>query len=159
MKLLEIPATPNVAIFNSNEDLMEIVSFTLEKEGFQTVIARVPEIRRGKKDVVAFLKKHNPAVIIYDIPPPYEENWNFFLLLRNLEIAQGRHFILTTTNKAAIERLIGGVRAIEIYGKPFDLKEIIHAVKIAINLGTQSQFIAENPTPTSSLITNLKDKS
>jgi DNA-binding response OmpR family regulator len=156
---MEIPKAAKVAILNSNEDLMEILTFALKEEGFDVVFARVPEIRRGKKDLVGFLKEHNPAIIIYDIPPPYEENWRFFLLLRNLKITQGKHFILTTTNKSAIEKLIGNIETIEIYGKPYDLKEVVTAVKLAINLDIQPEITTEDLAPRPQLITDPNDKS
>jgi len=68
-------------------------------------------------------------VIVYDIAPPYEENWQFLQLVKDAQQAQGRQFVLTTTNKAVLERLVGQTDAIEIIGKPFDLDEIVTAVK------------------------------
>ncbi len=64
-----------------------------------------------------------------DIAPPYEENWNFFQLMKNSQAARGRQFVLTTTNKKILEDLVGKTSTIELVGKPFDLDEIVKAVQ------------------------------
>ena len=126
---------PVIAVFNSSEDLMLLLRKELEREGFQTVMARVPEIKDGRQDFIDFIEQHNPAVIVYDIAPPYEENWNFLRLLMDTEVVKGRHFVLTTTNKRALEELIGPVGAIEVVGKPFDLERILQTVRRAAGVG------------------------
>ncbi len=68
-------------------------------------------------------------MIIYDIAPPYEENWKFFQLIKGAKAAEGRQFVLTTTNRAALEQFVGEIDAIEIIGKPFDLDEVLTTVK------------------------------
>jgi hypothetical protein len=60
---------------------------------------------------------------------PFEANWQFFQQVQRATEAQGRQFILTTTNKAALEKLFGKTEAIELLGKPEDLNEIVTAVK------------------------------
>jgi DNA-binding NtrC family response regulator len=78
---------------------------------------------------VSFLQEHNPSVIVLDIAPPYEENWNFFQLMKDTQAASGRQFVLTTTNKKILEGLVGKTHTIELVGKPFDLDEIVKAVQ------------------------------
>jgi DNA-binding response OmpR family regulator len=70
-------------------------------------------------------------VIVYDIAIPYEENYALFNRLRSRESAKGIPFVLTTTNKKALEKLVGKTPAFEIIGKPFDLDEMIKAVRLA----------------------------
>lgn len=127
-----MPETENrslVAVINSNEDVVESIRLMLDDDGIRSVAGHVIDFKRGRQDFVAFLKEHDPRVIIYDIAPPYEENWRFLQLLKDSQEAQGRQFILTTTNKAVLERLVGQTDAIEIIGKPFDLDEIVTAAK------------------------------
>jgi DNA-binding response OmpR family regulator len=121
---------PNVvAIINSNEDIVEAIRLILGDAGFVTVGAHLVDFKKGRQDLVAFLQENNPRVIVLDIAPPYEENWNFFQLIKNTLAAEGRQFVLTTTNKKILEDLVGRTSTIELIGKPFDLDEIVKAVQ------------------------------
>jgi DNA-binding response OmpR family regulator len=121
---------PNVvAIINSNEDIVEAIRLILGDAGFVTVGAHLVDFKKGRQDLVAFLQENNPRVIVLDIAPPYEENWNFFQLIKNTLAAEGRQFVLTTTNKKILEDLVGKTSTIELVGKPFDLDEIVKAVQ------------------------------
>ena len=121
---------PNVvAIINSNEDVVEAVRLILGDAGFVTIGAHLVDFKKGRRDLVAFLQEHDPRVIVLDIAPPYEENWNFFQLMKNSQAARGRQFVLTTTNKKILEDLVGKTSTIELVGKPFDLDEIVKAVQ------------------------------
>jgi DNA-binding NtrC family response regulator len=121
---------PNVvAIINSNEDVVEAIRLILGDAGFVTIGAHLVDFKKGRRDLVAFLQEHDPRVIVLDIAPPYEENWNFFQLMKNSQAARGRQFVLTTTNKKILEDLVGKTSTIELVGKPFDLDEIVKAVQ------------------------------
>jgi DNA-binding response OmpR family regulator len=121
---------PNVvAIINSNEDIVEAIRLILGDAGFVTVGAHLVDFKKGRQDLVAFLQENNPRVIVLDIAPPYEENWNFFQLIKNTLAAESRQFVLTTTNKKILEDLVGKTSTIELIGKPFDLDEIVKAVQ------------------------------
>ena len=41
-------------------------------------------------------------------------------------------FVLTTTNKPALDALVGPTDALEIIGKPFDLDQLVAAVRRAL---------------------------
>jgi DNA-binding response OmpR family regulator len=127
----EIPVAL-VAIFNTNEDIVEALQLFLQHEGFLTVSAHVPDISRGRIDLVEFVERHQPDVIVYDVSPPYEESWNLLRLLRDTEALRRRVFVLTTTNKRVLEDLVGPTEAYEIVGKPFDMAEVARAVRAAL---------------------------
>lgn len=119
---------PTIAVINSSEEIIEGLQVLLTEEGYPSVSGHVVSFKKGKEDFIKFLKQNNPQAIIIDIAPPYEENWNFFNLLRNLKQSEGRAFVITTTNKKVLEDLVGPTKAFEIVGKPFDLKEIVNAI-------------------------------
>jgi CheY-like chemotaxis protein len=125
-------SAPVVAVFNASEEVVGMLRAALEAEGFHTISAHVPDIKRGQEDLLAFLEKHDPPVIIYDISLPYEENWTFLRLIMDLESAKGRQFVVTTTNKRALEELVGPTPTFELVGKPYDLEQIIAAVRQAL---------------------------
>lgn len=125
------PSAPLVAIVDMQEELAHLLALVLADEGFRTVSALVGDFERGRRDVGAFLSEFDPAVVVWDVSLPYEENWAFFRSVRNGQAAQGRQFVLTSTNKRALEALVGATGAYQIVGKPFDLNTISAAVRSA----------------------------
>jgi DNA-binding NtrC family response regulator len=122
-----------VAVVNSNEDTVEMLRACLQGHGFSSVITgHVNDFKRGVTDFPRFVERYDPAVIVYDISLPYEQNWTFLRLLLDTESMQGRRVVVTTTNKSRLDELVGPTDAIEIVGKPYDLDRIVEAVKNAL---------------------------
>lgn len=123
--------TKVIAIFNSNEEVLELVRESLQQAGMQAVIGHVDDLKRGRLDLIQFVGEHDPDVIVYDVGPPYDTNWTFLRLMRNSKVMQGRAFVVTTTNKRALEELIGPNDAVELLCKPYDLQQIVDACAAA----------------------------
>ncbi len=122
-----------VAVFNASEDVVAMLRIAIEAAGFETVTGHVPDIKAGRLDFVAFMKQHNPVVVVYDLAPPYRENWTFLQTILNTEEAQGRQFVLTTANKQLLREVTGySVDYLEISEKPDNMAAIVAAVKEAV---------------------------
>lgn len=121
-----------VGILNSTEDVIAILCELLADEGYASRAAYIPAFKRGRGDIAAWLDGLAPTAILYDIPPPYAENWAFYQDVRALPAARPHRFIVTTTNKRVLEALAGPTDAIEFIGKPFDLAEIAERVHAAL---------------------------
>jgi DNA-binding response OmpR family regulator len=123
------PDTLTIAIMDSSEDIVTMLREFLEQEGFRVAVAQASLIKRGEQDLLEFLVEHDPAVVIFDISPPYAPNWTFFRLLHNLKAMEGRPIVLTTTNRQALEAVAGGLEVFELIEKPYDLDTILQAVR------------------------------
>ena len=126
------PIAPVIAVINASEDVVNLLRDVLGMEGFRTAVGYVIDYRSERKDLAAFFAEHDPAVIVWDIAIPYEENWSFFNQVRAEPENRNRRFVLTTTNKRALEDLVGPTPAFEIVGKPFDLDQFVNAVRRAL---------------------------
>jgi hypothetical protein len=67
-----------VAVLNSNEDVVEALQLILTTAGISCIGAHIVDFRKGRKDLLAFLGAYNPKVLLFDIAPPLEANWQLF---------------------------------------------------------------------------------
>lgn len=122
-----------VAVFNTSEDTIEMLRHLFEHEGFVVVTAFTHALRDGKTDLEALMRQHQPTVVVYDIALPYEQNWRLFQHIRSSPACVGVPFVLTTTNTAQVQRVASADEPIhEIVGKPYDLEQLVNAVKGAV---------------------------
>jgi CheY-like chemotaxis protein len=126
-------SSPVVAIFNSMDEILDMMRLAFEAQGFVTATARLADIQSGALDLIAFVKEHKPVAVVYDIPRPYEANCNVLRLLRETDSLQRLTWVVTTTNKEALERAVPKTNAIEIVlGKPYTVDEVIDAVRTGL---------------------------
>jgi response regulator RpfG family c-di-GMP phosphodiesterase len=123
---------PTVAVLNTNDDVVELLRVLFEQHGYVVITAHVDEIKRGMIDVEQMIRQHRPAVVVYDVPPPYDRQWAFMNHMRSLPVFKGIPFVLTTTNAARVKEVVGtDEHVLEIVGKPYDLDRILESVDLA----------------------------
>jgi DNA-binding response OmpR family regulator len=121
-----------VALFNASDDTIDMVQTLLTASGSdQTLIwCHFADLKKGIVDFTKYMHKHNPEVVIFDLSPPYDENWRFFKTMRDAKTMKGRGMVLTTTNKNRLDEVLGeDSHALEVVGKPKDLQQIDAAIK------------------------------
>jgi hypothetical protein len=121
-----------VALFNASDDTIDMVQGLLTAScGGQTLIwCHFADLKKGIVDFGKYMEKHNPEVVIFDLSPPYDENWVFFKTMRDDETMRGRGVVLTTTNKNRLDEVLGeDSHALEVVGRPKDLEQIDAAIK------------------------------
>ncbi len=119
----------HVAIFNSRPDFIEALRVALEDDGFTTACAHLADIQSGTLDLLAFVHLHKPKLIVYDLPRPYERHWNFLRLLKETDSLKAATWVLTTTDKKALEAAVGASGVVEIiFGEPYGVADVVTAV-------------------------------
>jgi DNA-binding response OmpR family regulator len=121
-----------VALFNASDDTIDMVQKLLTDSGSgQALIwCHFADLKKGIVNFGRYMDKHNPEVVIFDLSPPYDENWRFFKTMRDAKTMTGRGIVLTTTNKARLDEVLGeDSHALEVVGKPRDLQQIDAAIK------------------------------
>jgi DNA-binding response OmpR family regulator len=120
-----------IGVFNTSEDVTDLLRIAFELAGFVVVTAFTNLLRDGQVDLETFMRQHRPKIIVYDIGVPYEQNWQLFEHIRGAPACDGVTFVLTTTNVRHVRQLAGSEPLHEIVGKPYDIDEIVNAVKQA----------------------------
>jgi DNA-binding response OmpR family regulator len=130
-----------VALFNASDDTVEMVQRMLDASGFNCLIGcHFSDLKKGRIDFARYLAEHDPDVVIFDISPPYKENWDFFKTLRDAKAMEGRGLVLTTTNKSRLDETVGkDSDAFEVVGKPYDLDQIKAAIDEALTRARESR--------------------
>jgi len=121
-----------VALFNASDDTIDMIQRLLtSSRSDQTLIwCHFADLKKGIVDFGKYMDKHNPEVVIFDLSPPYDENWKFFKTMRDAKTMKGRGIVLTTTNKDRLDEVLGeDSHALEVVGKGKDLREIDAAIK------------------------------
>lgn len=120
-----------VAVFNSHADTVEMLHLALQHAGYRTIDAPLREFQNGLENGLAFLRLHNPDVVVYDVSPPYEVNAAYCCDLQETDNA--RAWVITSTNPLRTERhLRGRPERYELIGKPYDLRDVVTAVHRAV---------------------------
>jgi len=131
-------ARHRVAIFNSRPDFIEALRVALEADDFTTACAHLADIQNGTLDLLAFVHLHKPELIVYDLPRPYESHWNFLRLLKETDSLRAATWVLTTTDKKALEAAVGASGVVEIvFGEPYGVSDVVDAVRKKFSLSEQ----------------------
>lgn len=121
-----------VAIVNSTPDAVEMLRQLFFQAGFMVVSCFTHDIRDGRIDFEAFMRQHQPRVIVYDVAPPYERNYRLFEHVRSMPVSQGCQVVLTSTNPARVATMAGLDEQIyEVIDREEDLLRLVQAVKEA----------------------------
>jgi len=125
---------PVVVLINASDDTVEMVRRMLDVRGICCLTTcHFADLRKGIINFDEYLIRNDPAVVIFDISPPYLENWKFFKSMRDSEEMKARGIVLTTTNKMRLDEIVGDdSHAIEVVGKPYDLQQISDAIENAL---------------------------
>ena len=124
-------SVPVVLVINSSQELVTTLAQALQQAGLLAVTMLSHQIRNGSLDLEAFVRQHRPAVITYDIAPPYEADYALLSHIRSFPALRYCRFVLTSPNVAQLRSILPPeelAQVHEIVGKPHDLGEYVGAV-------------------------------
>jgi DNA-binding NtrC family response regulator len=129
---------PIVAVFNASEDTVDMLIAFFRQLGMNAVGEPWPARQPLSLEVVqGFVLRHRPHVIVFDVSFPYDHNWARYCEFRVADSVRKLPVVLTTTNKRALEAMVGPAEALEIIGKPYDLNDLADAVHRALSQQTR----------------------
>jgi DNA-binding NtrC family response regulator len=123
------PPTPLIACCNSSEDIVSLLAEVMKDEGFRAV-THVSPTAQGPAPTIEFLTQVQPHVCIYSVSVPYDASWAIFQEVQRS--VPGCAWVVTTTNKRALDELVGPTDSIEIWGKPYDIDQVVASVRRAL---------------------------
>lgn len=114
-----------VLIVEDDIDIRELISFFMEKEGYEVLEA--DDGMTGLK----LAKTYHPHIIILDLMLPHLDGKNFTQMIKKSEEKYGNPKIIMLTAKTDIEDVISGLEigADDYMKKPFDPRELVLRVK------------------------------
>ena len=139
-----------VALFNASDDTIDMVQKLLTDSGSdQTLIwCHFADLKKGIVNFDKYMARHNPEVVIFDLSPPYDENWKFFKTMRDARTMDGRGVVLTTTNKNRLDEVLGqDSNALEVVGRPKDLQQIDAAIKGQTRKAEEARLVRRELVP------------
>lgn len=121
-----------VAIVNTTPDTVSMLRAVLESAGFLVVSCFTHDIRDGQMDFEAFMRLHRPRVVVYDLAPPYERNFQLFQHVRAMPAVREAHFVITSVNPKHVVGMVGRDEHVyEVVDREEDLLDLVQAVKEA----------------------------
>lgn len=115
---------PKILIVDDEKDIVELIAYNLEKEGFSTVKAFDGEA------AVNILKKQKPDLMILDLMLPAMNGLDVCRAVRGNPETAGLPIIMLTAKSDEVDKIIGlEVGADDYVTKPFSVKELTARVR------------------------------
>jgi DNA-binding response OmpR family regulator len=119
-----------VLIVEDTEDIAQLVQYTLEELGLETV-----HVNNGAK-AMAYLETQRTDLIILDIGLPGMSGWQLLDNLKAHRKQEGYKVIMLTAQADAANRVIGKMQDVDAYvSKPFEIRTLVKTVQELLESG------------------------
>ena len=129
-----------ILIVDDEKDILEFLSYNLNKEGFSVITAR------NGQEGLDYVKKHNPELIILDVMMPEMDGIEVCQQIRSLDVNNQPFILFLTARSEEYSELAGFSAGADDYiTKPIKPKLLISRVKAILrrgNLKTKENIIA-----------------
>ena len=117
-------AKAKILIVEDDEDIVEMISYNLQKEGY-----KYSAVFNGE-DVLEKAEKENPALIILDVMLPGIDGFEVCRILKSKEVLANIPIIMLTAKSQETDKIVGlELGADDYMTKPFSPRELIARVK------------------------------
>lgn len=129
-----------ILIVDDEKDILEFLSYNLNKEGFSVITAR------NGQEGLDYVKQHNPELIILDVMMPEMDGIEVCQKIRSLDLNHQPFILFLTARSEEYSELAGFSAGADDYiTKPIKPKLLISRVKAILrrgNLKTKENIIA-----------------
>lgn len=116
-----------IAVVDDEADIVELVSVNLEKAGFKV------EGFYNAGDLLLFLKKKTPSLIILDLMLPDADGFEVCKSLKKQDKYSGIPIIMLTAKGEEVDKILGlEIGADDYVTKPFSTRELVARVKAVL---------------------------
>jgi CheY-like chemotaxis protein len=119
--------TLTVAVLDDNHDTVDMLCEALRWGGLTAFGGATSE---PGFDTAAFVARHQPRVILYDVKHPYEQSVEKFRRLRRAAFSD-LPVIITTTDSGHLERWLQKDEVIRVFMKPCELGGLTDTIRAA----------------------------
>jgi DNA-binding response OmpR family regulator len=124
-----------IAVVDDEADIVELVSVNLEKAGFRV------EGLYNAKDLLNFVKKKTPDLIILDLMLPDDDGFEVCKSLKNQDKYAGIPIIMLTAKGEEVDKVLGlEIGADDYITKPFSPRELVARVKAVLRRGKEEKM-------------------
>jgi hypothetical protein len=116
-------ASTDVALILWNADVIDLMSFVLLR---RNITSDGIEPSHGTDRIADFIASRCPAVVVYDLEPPYGRSAVKFLSL--LDRFSECSFVITCADRALALHSAPWLSAVPVFQKPYALDEIVDSV-------------------------------
>ena len=142
-----------ILIADDNEDITDILSTYIEKEGYEPVVARDGE------EALKLFEEEIPALVLLDIMMPKIDGYE---VCRKIREKSSVPIILVTARGEDFERIMGlDIGADDYIVKPFSPSEVMARVRAVLRRVPKNQAVVHNDKilSISNLIVNMEEYS
>ncbi|MBN1694542.1 response regulator transcription factor [candidate division WOR-3 bacterium] len=123
-----------IAVVDDEADIVELVSVNLEKAGFKV------EGFYNANDLLSFIKKKTPDLIILDLMLPDADGFEICKNLKSQEKYTNIPVIMLTAKGEEVDKVVGlEIGADDYVTKPFSTRELVARVKVVLRRGEKEE--------------------
>jgi two-component system phosphate regulon response regulator PhoB len=125
---------PRILIIEDERSIAEVLSYNLDKEGFE--VATAGDGQEGVRKAQAA----PPDLVVLDLMLPVIEGFEVCRILRSDPKTQNTRILMLTARSEEVDEIVGfNMGADDYVAKPFKIKPLIHRIKALLRRNTAAE--------------------